>query len=152
MPRRHARRLEEGDQIALLQWATLVHLTLPAASLRFDDGDDGFRQLSELLIHCPNGGGRSKAEAGRLKAMGVKAGVPDVQLPMRCGPYLGGWWELKQGRNDSSKKQAAFHIELRKLGHYVAICWGWEECARDILNYLRLGPVQINSVPILRTN
>lgn len=28
--------------------------------------------------HTPNGGGRSKAEAGALKAQGVKPGVPDV--------------------------------------------------------------------------
>ena len=32
----------------------------------------------ELLHATPNGGGRSKAEAGRLKAEGVRAGQPDV--------------------------------------------------------------------------
>lgn len=31
-----------------------------------------------LVFHVPNGGGRSKAEAGILKAMGVLAGVPDL--------------------------------------------------------------------------
>lgn len=31
-----------------------------------------------IAFHVPNGGGRSKAEAGVLKAMGVLAGVPDL--------------------------------------------------------------------------
>lgn len=31
-----------------------------------------------ICFHVPNGGGRSKAEAGILKAMGVLAGVPDL--------------------------------------------------------------------------
>lgn len=31
-----------------------------------------------LFFHVPNGGGRSKAEAGVLKAMGVRAGMPDL--------------------------------------------------------------------------
>ncbi len=31
-----------------------------------------------FCFHCPNGGGRSKAEAGILKAMGVLSGVPDL--------------------------------------------------------------------------
>lgn len=31
-----------------------------------------------LCFHIPNGGGRSKAEAGVLKAMGVLAGMPDL--------------------------------------------------------------------------
>lgn len=31
-----------------------------------------------IVFHIPNGGGRSKAEAGILKAMGVLAGMPDL--------------------------------------------------------------------------
>ena len=31
-----------------------------------------------LVWHTPNGGGRSKAEAGILKAMGTLAGMPDL--------------------------------------------------------------------------
>jgi hypothetical protein len=31
-----------------------------------------------LVVHVPNGGGRSKAEAGIFKAMGVLAGFPDL--------------------------------------------------------------------------
>lgn len=38
-----------------------------------------------LVWHTPNGGGRSKAEAGILKAMGVLAGMPDLLI---CGPLV----------------------------------------------------------------
>ena len=37
-----------------------------------------------LVVHVPNGGGRSKAEAGIFKAMGVLAGFPDLLV---IGPY-----------------------------------------------------------------
>jgi hypothetical protein len=37
-----------------------------------------------IVFHVPNGGGRSKAEAGILKAMGVLAGMPDLFV---CGPH-----------------------------------------------------------------
>ena len=36
-----------------------------------------------MFWHTPNGGARSKAEAGMLKATGVKAGIPDLFV---CGP------------------------------------------------------------------
>jgi len=37
-----------------------------------------------IVWHTPNGGGRSKAEAGILKAMGVLAGMPDLFV---MGPH-----------------------------------------------------------------
>lgn len=39
-----------------------------------------------IVWHTPNGGGRSKAEAGILKAMGVLAGMPDLFV---MGPNFG---------------------------------------------------------------
>jgi hypothetical protein len=41
-----------------------------------------------IVWHTPNGGGRSKAEAGILKAMGVLAGMPDLFV---MGPYVAGY-------------------------------------------------------------
>ena len=40
-----------------------------------------------IVWHTPNGGGRSKAEAGILKAMGVLAGMPDLFV-MGPGPEV----------------------------------------------------------------
>lgn len=50
----------------------------------------------KLLYHVPNGGSRKKSEAGRFKAEGVKAGVPDLCLPVARGGYHGLYIELKR--------------------------------------------------------
>ncbi len=44
-----------------------------------------------IVFHIPNGGGRSKAEAGILKAMGVLAGMPDLLIigPLPIAGYEG---------------------------------------------------------------
>jgi hypothetical protein len=37
-----------------------------------------------LFFHCPNGGHRSAREGAKLKALGVKPGVPDLIIITRC--------------------------------------------------------------------
>lgn len=54
---------ESVEQQCLFRWAA------------FQSGR--FPELA-LLYHVPNGGSRKKAEAGRFRAEGVKAGVPDL--------------------------------------------------------------------------
>jgi hypothetical protein len=60
-----------------------------------------------LVVHVPNGGGRSKAEAGIFKAMGVLAGFPDLLV---IGP--GGWIypTIPQGKQQTAQVVA---IELK---------------------------------------
>ena len=40
---------------------------------------------AKLIYHVPNGGHRHKLVASKLKEQGVKAGVPDLVLPMARG-------------------------------------------------------------------
>ena len=54
-------------------------------------------------FHCPNGGARSKATAGRLKAMGVKRGVYDVIIYPPTGSDI--WIELKAHGNYLTQEQ-----------------------------------------------
>lgn len=107
----------------------------------------GERTLADLLIHCPNGGHRHAAVAAKLKAMGVKPGIPDLQLPVPVPGYAGGWWELKVGRNKPTDEQLRWHETLRGLGHYVAVHWEWTEAAADILRYLAIGQIQVVAPP-----
>ena len=65
---------EAEHQAALFRWASLVSLRLP--ELR-------------LLFAVPNGGHRHRAVAARLKDEGVKAGVPDLFLPVPRGAFHG---------------------------------------------------------------
>lgn len=72
---------EDEEQIALFRWAAMMEWKYP--------------QLRRLY-HIPNGGKRTKAEAGIFKAMGVKSGVPDVHLPVARGGYHGLYIEMKR--------------------------------------------------------
>lgn len=54
---------EAQEQMTLFSWAAMQSGKYPELN---------------LLYHVPNGGSRHKAEAGRLRAEGVKAGVPDL--------------------------------------------------------------------------
>ena len=91
-----------------------------------------------LLYHIPNGGRRSKAEAGRFKAEGVKPGVPDVCLPVARGLYHGLYIELKRVKDGkTSEDQKTWIAELTKQGYYAAVCRGWAEASKVLLCYLR---------------
>lgn len=100
------------------------------------------------LAAIPNGGQRDKATAGRLKAEGVKAGVPDILLPVPV-PISGGarmlhgfWIELKReiyrNRKDGgrSEEQLDWADYLRDAGYAYSLCFGWEEARDAIRLYL----------------
>lgn len=71
-----------------------------------------------LWWHTPNGGKRSKGVAGKLKAMGVKPGVPDV-LILHAGLLY--CIELKQPGNSPSPQQRDFHAALKSQGVPIAV-------------------------------
>ena len=113
---------EGEEQATLLSWAETQSGRLP--ELR-------------LLFHIPNGGGRSKREAGRFKAEGVKAGVPDLCLPVPRGGSHGLYIELKRLKGGKvSKEQAAWLDALREQGYAASVCRGWQEAAAVIEAYL----------------
>jgi hypothetical protein len=117
-------------QIALLQWAEYVHV--------------GQHTLADWLHHSPNGGARSKIEAAILKAMGVKAGEPDLVLPIATKKHCHGYWELKASPNERpTDKQIERHSMLRAGGAYVRVCHRWDEAALDMLAYLEHGPFTV---------
>lgn len=114
---------EAEEQAALFSWAKLCRQQFPEI---------------ELLYHIPNGGSRDIKEAANLKRQGVKAGVPDLCLPVARGGWHGLYIELKVGRNKPTEKQEAWIRELSKQGYAVKVCYGWEAASRVIRNYLLL--------------
>jgi hypothetical protein len=77
-----------------------------------------------VWFHCPNGGGRSKAEAGILKAMGVKAGVPDLYILYR-GYSL--FIELKPPKRYLTQVQKDMAQRLTQAGATVCTCHSLDE-------------------------
>ena len=81
-------------------------------------------QLPELrlLHHIPNGGWRTRAEAGILMAMGVVSGMPDLHLPVGTRGFSGLYLELKAPGGVVSESQQQVIGSLRKVGHCVQVC------------------------------
>jgi hypothetical protein len=92
-----------------------------------------------LLHHIPNGGFRFRATAAAMKRQGVKAGVPDLCLPIGRPGFHGLYIELKRmgAGGATTDNQDDWIAALRAEGYRVEVCEGWEE-ARDVLvEYLR---------------
>ena len=113
---------EEEEQIRLFNWAAMRSSVYP--------------ELKDLF-HIPNGGLRSKPEAARMKAAGVKPGVSDIFLPAPRGQYHGLFIELKRQRGGkASDEQKVFINKMRAAGYAAEICHGWEKAAECITAYL----------------
>lgn len=74
--------------------------------------------------HIPNGEARGPGIGGKLKAMGVQPGWPDVLL-IRDGQVYG--LELKRLRGRVSPAQELAHAELRRAGCKVFVAYGLDE-------------------------
>ena len=92
-----------------------------------------------LMFHIPNGGSRNKLEAANLKRQGVKAGVPDICLPVPRGKYHGLYIELKYGKNKVTEKQSWWLKALSKQGYAVKVCYNFDETTKALIQYLNLG-------------
>lgn len=112
---------EHGEQSAVIEWAETRTAALPAL---------------ELLYAVPNGGLRHKAVAGRLKAEGVKSGVPDLCLPVARGGYHSLYIEMKTLAGTPSEKQKQWIARLRAEGNCAEVCYGAAEAIERIETYL----------------
>lgn len=91
----------------------------------------------ELMYHIPNEGKRSWSTGARMKAEGLKSGVPDICLPVPRSGYHGLYIELKRLRgNTTTKNQDEWLTKLEGQGYRVKVCRGWEEASQVILEYL----------------
>lgn len=73
----------------------------------------------------------------KLKAKGVKRGVPDVLIFEPRGPYHGMAIELKVGKNKPSPDQQQFIDDLRRRGYKTVITWSLDELMFEVDRYLK---------------
>ncbi len=92
----------------------------------------------DMLYHIPNGGSRNLIEAANLKREGVRAGVPDLCLPVPSRGYHGLYIELKYGKNKPSENQKKWITNLRNQGYAAEVCYGWVEASETICRYLNI--------------
>ena len=105
-----------------------------------------FPQAFKLIYHVPNGGHRVKAVAAKLKGQGVKAGVPDLVLPMARGGYFGLYIEFKaKPPFDApvSANQDAYLQQLTDQGYLAIVCRGSIDAVEAIRAYLLLPKTEV---------
>ena len=136
------KRGEDTEQIGVIEWANW--------------NQNRFPELA-LLHHIPNGGKRNATEAARFKAMGVKAGVPDLFLPAPRGGYAGLYIEMKYGRNKTTQNQVWWLDQLKKQGYKITVCYSGIEATQTLEAYLQQSetiltdPLNENCKPQKRT-
>lgn len=103
-----------------------------------------------LLFAIPNGGARSKATAGKLKAEGVVPGVADLILMkphFRQGVYFSDMIpldsyalciEMKTAKGRQSPEQKEWQAKVEGEGYRYAVCRSLDEFMNEINNYLQL--------------
>lgn len=90
----------------------------------------------KYLYHIPNGELRHKAVAVKLKAAGVKKGIPDTFLSVARKGFHGLYVEMKRADGDTSPEQDQWILALRLQGYQVSVAYSWVEAARVIASYL----------------
>ena len=112
---------EDREQAALIQWAFYEAGRLPGV---------------DLLYAIPNGGSRNKMEAVNLKRTGVKAGVPDLFLPVARNGKHGLYIEMKRREGGRvSDLQKEWIEKLTAQGYECQVCHGFDEAIEVIERY-----------------
>lgn len=113
---------EAEEQYALFRWAAYNRTKYPEL---------------ELMYHIPNEGRRSIVTGGRLKAQGLRPGVPDVCLPVPNVKYTALYIELKRRKGGwVSEDQRGWIAALNRAGCRAVVCNGWDEAREEIERYL----------------
>jgi len=104
-----------------------------------------YPDVFELIYHVPNGGHRHKKVAEKLKDQGVKAGIPDLVLPMARGGYFGMYIEFKATVDPApvSPSQQACIRRLNDQGYLAIVCRGHFDAMEQLRAYLLLPKTEV---------
>ena len=112
---------EAREQEVFIQWCTLEA--------------SKYKGL-DLIYAIPNGGSRNSIEARNLKLQGVKAGVPDLFLPVARKGKHGLYIEMKRKEGGRlSDYQKEWLAKLAEQGYETVVCEGFEEAVEVIEAY-----------------
>lgn len=115
---------EHAEQSALFAWCALAVKQRPELA---------------LLFAVPNAAKRSPRLGAYMKAEGLRAGVPDLFLPVAKGGYGCLAIELKSMTGTATETQKDWIARLNAAGNYAAVCRGWVEAKDLICRYLDAG-------------
>lgn len=96
--------------------------------------------ILEYTMHVPNGGARSKGEAGKMKAMGVRSGVVDITNPFPYGGFNGFACELKSSTGRLSDSQLKYLAKCKSQGWLTGLARTLDEFIALKERYLGMTP------------
>ena len=120
-PKKRRGNKEHAEQVAVFQW--VAHHR------------KGYPEL-DLLFAIPNGGARNIVTAKKLKAEGVKAGVPDLMLPVARNNYHGLFIEMKVEPNKPTPAQIEWISKLQVEGYFCCVAYSWMDAVEILKRYL----------------
>ena len=95
-----------------------------------------YPHLEGLLVGYPAGIHLGMTARVRAKAMGLKAGMPDLMLFVPRKESHGLFLELKTQTGKLSKVQKEYHETLRSQLYTIVTCHSFEEAIDEIRRYL----------------
>jgi len=121
------RHPEHDEQAAVVAWARLHETRWP---------------VLRLLFAVPNGAslaggpGARARQMTRLKAEGLKPGVPDLWLPVANNTYRGLVIEMKVGHNKPRADQMKWLDAMNDIGWLAVVCWSADEAIEILKEYV----------------
>ena len=113
---------EDSEQAMLFNWAKMARGKYPEL---------------DLMYAIPNGGYRSIKTAKLMKATGVKAGIPDICLPVARHGFHALYIEMKRRKGGTvSVAQKSMINALAVQGNLAIVCYGMDEAIDALKNYL----------------
>ena len=115
--------LEHDSQVAFFEWWDHFSLIVKVDA--------------RLMYAVPNAGaGASKGQAGKMKAEGVRPGIPDVNLDVPRNGFHGLRMEFKRRNRKPEPHQLEVIDLLRGQGYDVQVVHGLDEAMRVVMGYL----------------
>ncbi len=137
-PRRKSRQTEHAMQCAVIKACRYLERDHPEV---------------KYLFATPNGGHRHIAVAAKLKAEGVRSGVPDLFLPLPIpGASAGLWIEMKAPDGRVTQNQDDYLRFLGEVGFTTKVCYSAQAAVDAIRCHLerrRSVLAAINHDPVL---
>ena len=113
---------EAQEQEALFEWASWRESKYP---------------ILNLMYAIPNGEKRDIVTGAKLKRQGVKAGMPDVHLPVARHGYSSLYIEMKKRGGTLTEDQKKKIPQLQFAGNKCEVCYGCEEAIKVLEEYLK---------------
>lgn len=112
---------EHQEQAAVIQWFQLA-----------------YPEIKTRLFAVPNGANKSRASAARFAVEGLRAGVPDLMLPIARHGFHGLFIEMKRLKGGRlSREQSDWLDFLGEQGYMAVVCCGSVAAIETLKEYLK---------------